>query len=260
MCVTSGKLLAEGDERPEITESDIARVKNKYSKVVLFGDSQLDTGNITQIIDVSIDSVGTVPYTLPLGAPFTLGRGNMAHQLFGDSFASSNPMKWSGSFRPLGIFDLSVAIKNVDNKANSDKRPNINMAQGGAKLLGAFPGNEKSVVSGIVTVAVEKYLKDGSGSIGRFFASSAKKIVSSIADGMSDRNIVLIDRVADQPKRFSASGHTFNEGDLAIIMAGGNDVIEQGYTGARPLNAAQQELSNARQELLKDVIGLGANA
>lgn len=71
---------------------------------------------------------------------------------------------------------------------------------------------------------------------------------------MDTRNIIIIDKITDQPTRFKAAGGIFNEPDLAIIMAGGNDVIEQGYSGARSLDIARQELPASRQKLLNDVI------
>lgn len=120
--------------RPTLTEEEAQEVKEKYSRAVLFGDSQLDTNNVSKEVEVS--GSGTVALTaklagqelpkifsLPVGTPFTSGNGNAAQQIFGYGFTRSNPLAWDTDWTSntwLGSF--TVGTLRINSVGLSEKK------------------------------------------------------------------------------------------------------------------------------------------
>lgn len=231
---------------------DSAAFKKRYPRVVLFGDSQLDVGNVTKDF-----LVNGLPLALPLGAPFTPGAGNFAQQLVGEPFINANPMYWADNFL-LSNYSLKVEVVSKGGKQSIKNDTHVNMAQGGGKLISTFPGYNKDIQRSIASQAVNAFI-DGLPTLVKYGAKLGADIaIDAALNKMDERNVTLINKITEQPKRFSDGGGVFSVNDLAVVMAGGNDVIEQGYTGARSLVVAKREVADGRQKLLVDVIGLGA--
>ncbi|MDF3202848.1 autotransporter domain-containing protein [Pseudomonas sp. 1912-s] len=255
-------LLAEAKEyeQSNATEVNAGTIKSKYRRIVLFGDSQLDTGNVTKKINITSRGLGSYDVNLPIGAPFTSGKGNMAQQLSDSPYINGNQVNWESNIElPMILgdpFRIPIQIQAAGGNTILDNSRNVNMAQGGAKMMSHFPGSEKT------------FLKDGLGNIvdaalsktmgGGVFSSFAKSIVDRVIDQQKKFDVVLIEKISNQPANFKSFGGKFDEHDLAIVMAGGNDVIEQGYTGARNILLAGQEMYVGRQKLVEDVAALGA--
>ncbi|HCF3476013.1 TPA: hypothetical protein NIC52_005938, partial [Pseudomonas aeruginosa] len=247
---TASAVSATGGGDPELA---VPERRIKYSRAVLFGDSQLDTGNITKEI-----KVGQSTRSLSMGAPFTPGSGNFAQQLFGMDIVNANPMKFRERFDPpLFSFELSISNDAGGAFDYSDDKV-INMAQGGGKLLNSWPGDDKRVYRTLAQAVIDDYFPRGN-----FLQNIARGVMEkgtdSIIDFMAERELVLVDKISTQPKKYSDLGGSFASDDIAIIMAGGNDVIEQGYSKARrDTDIALVELAQARERLLDDVASLGA--
>lgn len=149
--------------RPAIVEDDDSGLRNKYHRAVLFGDSQLDTNNIGRFISgrIVFDLGWLNPgfdmgAELPLGAPFTSGKGNTAQQLFGSDFFSANPMYYSDTFRPSSFVHVNVLLhsQSYNGETVIDNSKNTNMAQGGSKILDVFPGGNKEILTSLVAGAI----------------------------------------------------------------------------------------------------------
>ncbi|MBT9266240.1 autotransporter domain-containing protein [Pseudomonas sp. MG-9] len=253
LCVVYDMAKA-GDQvrlKSDVTNNSV--FKEKYPRVVLFGDSQLDVGNITK--DFLINGASA---TLPLGAPFTPGAGNFAEQVVGESFINANPMYWSDTFSPTQNYKIKMEVVSKAGKKPIENDRHVNMAQGGGKLTSTFPGANKDIYKAIARQGVNGYI-DGLPYWQKIVAKLlAEVMIDFTVNRMDARNIALVDKITEQPKRFSEGGGVFSVNDLAIVMAGGNDVIEQGYTGARSPAIARKEIADGRQKLLIDVMQLGA--
>ncbi|MGF6590108.1 autotransporter domain-containing protein [Pseudomonas sp. 2835] len=252
LCVVYDLARAEDHVQLNPPEVDRAVVKQKYSRIVMFGDSQLDVGNITKNIFAN-----RLPVTLPLGAPFTPGAGNFAQQLLNEPIINANPIYWSETFSPFG-YDVKVEVESEGGKQFIRNDAHVNMAQGGGKLSSTFPGASKDIQKTIARQAVSGFIEKLPTSSRWIFRSMADGAINFVLSRMSERNITLINKISEQPLRFSEGGGVFSNDDLAIIMAGGNDIIEQGYTGARQTTIARREVAESRQKLLVDVIHIGA--
>ncbi|MGY1449364.1 autotransporter domain-containing protein [Pseudomonas chlororaphis] len=261
LCVVYDMARAGDQVQLKTAGPDSTVFKQKYPRVVLFGDSQLDVGNITKDIFIN----GVVHATLPTGAPFTPGAGNFAQQLTNESFINANPMYWSDTFSPMGMgLDMYIEVASKGGKQSIKNDAHVNMAQGGGKLTSTFPGADKDVLRAIARQAgdlyIDRYIDRWSflSLVKPGVSKAAELVTDTLLNNMDERNITLINKITEQPKLFSKGGGVFGVNDLAIVMAGGNDVIEQGYTGARLPATAREEVAKGRQTLLTDVMHLGA--
>ncbi|WP_458375666.1 autotransporter domain-containing protein [Pseudomonas pergaminensis] len=248
-------------EQTNVAEVNADTIKSKYHRIVLFGDSQLDTGNVTKKINISSGGEGAFEVNLPIGAPFTSGKGNMAQQLSEYPYINGNQVSWGHEFEMSmwgHTIHIPIKIQAAGDNKSLDNSRNLNMAQGGAKMVSQFPGSEKAFLKDGLVKIVNAFLNKSLGDLGGIFSFGAKSLVDSVVDQQKNLDLVLIDKISNQPEKFKDFGGKFDEHDLAIVMAGGNDVIEQGYTGARSILLAGQEICSSRQRLVEDVAALGA--
>lgn len=239
--------------RPAISEEHNSNLKSKYPRVVIFGDSQLDTNNVSKAISLKFAGIG-FEHSLSLGTPFTAGKGNAAQQLFGKEFLAGNPMYYKTTFSPPMIpsFDVELSSKNYSGEISIDNAKNVNMAQGGSRVLATFPGDGRQVLGDIIVNAIR------SSNLSASVKSSLYGAIWAIGSQVKNTNIDLLRPIADQPKIFAAHGGRFNHTDLAMVLAGGNDVIAQGYSGAENLETQKKEIGKGREKLIDDIAKLGA--
>lgn len=206
--------------RPTLTSEETKAVKGRYSRAVLFGDSQLDTNNVSKKVEVS--GSGSIAlaavtfgqklpmiYELPVGTPSTSGNGNAIQQIFGYDFTRSNPLAWGADWTLSTLFgSLTTATLRINSigstEKNIDNTKNVNMAQGGSKLNKNFPGTDRALLAGFVPEGISEEIAEG--------------LLPSL---IGDRNISLLKPIVDQSKEFSNKGGSFGSRDIAILLAGG---------------------------------------
>lgn len=113
------------------------------------------------------------------------------------------------------------------------------MAQGGAKLNKTFPGTDPALLAGLAPVGI---------------GGIAKSLLPLV---VGDRSISLLKPIVEQPKEFSNKGGSFGPRDIAMLLAGGNDAIAQGYDGEADLQFAKNELYAGREKALGAIAKLG---
>ncbi|EPO6696948.1 SGNH/GDSL hydrolase family protein, partial [Pseudomonas aeruginosa] len=232
-------------DRPTILASDNDSLKKKYRRVVLFGDSQLDVNNSAKKLNYRIWSNFNGEYELPLGAPFTSGKGNAAQQLFGDNFLAANPLYYKGVFT-VGSVDIAAEFAGSSYNESldlTDNQKNVNMAQGGSKILDVYPGKDRSF---LYAMAANQNI---------WVRAFANSFIKSIDPNI---NIDFLKPIIEQPRIFKALGGRFNENDLALVMAGGNDVIAQGYDKSIEINEAKKTIGEGREKIINDIAEQGA--
>lgn len=219
-------------------ESKQSLPPSSTERVFLFGDSQLDVGNITRKIDINSAINVSVDPGPGNGAPFTQGDGNFIEQIFGKKFQNVNKGQLDASIPGYysGTWDLK--IRSVPDPAEAAKYTHVNLAQGGAKFGEVFPDSESKLK--ILLGAAYDYMP--ASLINAALASKTK----------------YIDTISSQVDVFKKKYNNFKPDDLAIVMAGGNDVLAQGFDMAVPLNKARGELQAARHKLIDDIGYLGA--